>query len=134
MKDINVPENKFRKMFPVRRLKPYSASVLALAGLILIGMGLYFIFLRPHLLPEDLVYIGSTLKNVNENIPSLLNWLQKVFWVMGGYIFTTGSLIIFVAFTSFRARMEGAFSIVALAGICSIVPMTIVNFMIDSDF
>ena len=115
-------------------LKPYSASALALAGLLLAGMGLYFIFLRPPLLPEDLRYIGLTLQNAKENIPSLLNWLQKVFWVMGGYIFTTGLLTIFIAITSFRKRLNGAFSIVTLAGISSIGLMTVVNFMIGSDF
>ena len=115
-------------------LKPYSAIVLALAGLILAGMGLYFIFLRPPLLPEDLRYMGSALQNVNDNIPGLANWLQKVFWVMGGYIFTTGLLIIFISFTSFRKRMPGVLSIVALAGISSIGSMTVVNFIIGSDF
>ena len=54
-------------------LKPYSASALALAGLLLAGMGLYFIFLRPPLLPEDLSYMGTTLQNIKENIPGLLN-------------------------------------------------------------
>ena len=97
-------------------------------------MGLFFIFLRPPLLPEYLRYIGVAMQNVNENIPGLANWLQKVFWVMGGYIFATGSLTIFIAFTSFRKRMRGAFSIVALAGISSIGSMTVVNFIIGSDF
>lgn len=115
-------------------LKPYSASTLALAGLILAGMGLYFIFLRPSLLPEDLGYMGSTLQNVKENIPGLLNWLQKIFWVMGGYIFATGLLTIFIAMTSFRKRMKSAFIIVTIAGLTSIGFMTIVNFIINSDF
>ena len=115
-------------------LKPYSAIVLALAGLILAGMGLYFIFLRPPLLPEDLNYMGSTFQNVKENIPGLLNWLQKVFWVMGGYIFTTGLLIIFIAMRSFRTRMNGAFIIITIAGLTSIGFMTIVNFIFNSDF
>ena len=115
-------------------IKPYSASVLALAGLILAGIGLYFIFLRPSLLPEDLRYMSSTLQNVKENIPGLLNWLQKVFWVLGGYIFTTGLLIIFIAMTSFRKRMNGAFIIITIAGLTSIGFMTVVNFIIGSDF
>ena len=115
-------------------LKPYSSTVLSLAGISLAGMGLYFIFLRPSLLPEDLGYMSSTLENVKENIPGLLNWLQKVFWVMGGYIFTTGLLTLFISFTSFRKRLPGAFGIVALAGISSIGLMVVVNFMIRSDF
>jgi len=116
------------------KLKPYSASMLALGGLLLVAMGIYFVLLRPSLLPEDLRYMGSTLQNAMENIPDLLKWLQKVFWVMGGYIFTTGLLIIFIALTSFRKRLRGAFSIVALAGISSIGSMTAVNFIIGSDF
>ena len=115
-------------------LKPYSSITLSLAGLLLAGMGLYFIFFRPPLLPEDLRYMGSALKNVNDNIPGLANWLQKVFWVMGAYIFTTGLLTIFISFTSFRKRIPGAFGMVALGGVSSIGSMTVVNFMISSDF
>ena len=116
------------------KLRPYSASMLALGGFLLVAMGIYFVLLRPVLLPEDLLYIGVTLQNAKENIPGLLKWLQKVFWVMGGYIFTTGLLIIYIAITSFRKRLLGAFSVVALAGISSIGLMTVVNFMIGSDF
>ncbi len=115
-------------------IKPYSSTALSLAGLLLAGMGLYFIFIRPPLLPEDLRYMSSALQNVNDNIPGLANWLQKVFWVMGSYIFTTGLLTVFISFTSFRKRLPGAFIIVALAGISSIGSMTVVNFMIGSDF
>ena len=115
-------------------LKPYSASMLSLGGLLLVAMGIYFALLRPPLLPEDLRYIGFTLQNPKGNIPGLFNWLQKVFWVMGGYIFTTGMLFIFIAVTSFRKRLSGAFSVVALAGISSIGSMTVVNFIISSDF
>lgn len=66
-------------------LTPYSATLLSFAGLTLAGMGLYFIFLRPHLLPKDLRYMGSTLQNIQQATPGLFNWLPKVFLVMGGY-------------------------------------------------
>ena len=116
------------------KLKPYSASLLSLAGLLLIAMGIYFVFLRPFLLPEDLRYMKTTLSIIDDSAQGLSDWLQKVFWVMGGYIFTTGVLIVFISFTSFRKRLPGAFIIVALAGISSIGSMTVVNFLIDSDF
>ena len=118
----------------IMNLKPYSSIVLALAGLFLAGIGLYFIFIRPPLLPEDLSYMGTTLQNTKANIPGLLNWLQKVFWVMGGYIFTTGLLTLFISYTSFRTRMNGAFIIITIAGLTSTGFMTIVNFIINSDF
>ena len=116
------------------KLKPYSSSMLALGGLLLVAMGIYFVLLRPSLLPEDIRYIGSTLQNTKENIPDLLKWLQKVFWVLGGYIFTTGLLTVFISLTSFRKRLPGTFIIVVLVGISSIGLMTVVNFMIGSDF
>ena len=98
------------------------------------AMGAYFIFLRPPLLPEDSRYMQSTLAGIENNVPGLSVWLQKVFWVMGSYIFTTGLLTVFISLTSFRARSRGAFGIVAITGISSIGSMTIVNFMIGSDF
>ena len=116
------------------KLKPHSSSILALGGLLLVAMGIYFVLLRPALLPEDLHYMKTTLLVIHDSSPGLSAWLQKVFWVMGGYIFTTGLLTVFIAFTSFRKRMGGAFSIVALAGISSIGSMTVVNFIIGSDF
>ncbi len=116
------------------RLKPYSASFLTLGGFLLAGIGIYFIFLRPPLLPEDLRYMNTSLSAVQNNISNLSVWLQKVFWVMGGYIFTTGLLTMYVAQTSFRTRTHGTFVIVALAGITSIGSMAIVNFIIQSDF
>ena len=115
-------------------LKPYSSTLLAFGGFLLIAIGGYFIFIRPALLLEDMLYIGATLENVKQNIPGLTNWLQKVFWVLGGYIFTTGLLIVFISLTSFRKRLPGAFNTVALAGITSIGLMTFVNFIIRSDF
>ena len=72
------------------KLKPYSASILAFGGFLLL--------------------------------------------VMGSYIFTTGLLTIYIAFTSFHTRTRGAYGLVALSGISSIGTMTVVNFMIGSDF
>jgi hypothetical protein len=97
-------------------------------------MGLYFIFIRPPLLPEDLRYIAPVSQDIKANLPGLAKWLQKVFWVMGGYIFTTGLLTIFISFTSFYKHLPGAFIVVSLSGISSIGLMTVVNFIIDSDF
>ena len=116
------------------KLKPYSASILAFGGFLLLAMGIYFIFIRPPLLPEDLRYMKITLPMEQDKMQGLQMWLRKVFWVMGCYIFTTGLLTIFIAFTSFRTRTRGAYGIVVLSGISSIGAMTVVNFMIGSDF
>ncbi len=116
------------------KLQPYSSKALALCGIILMGMGLYFAFLRPPFLPEDVRYIGASIAKIQGNVPHLLNWLNKVFWVMGAYIFTSGLLTLYTAATSFRKRARGAAVVLVLAGFTSLGWMTIVNFIISSDF
>ena len=116
------------------RLRPYSASILALGGAVLMVLGLYFIFVRPPLLPEDPRAMGTTLAQVEAAVPGLAGWLRRVFWVMGGFMFTTGQLTLYVAVTSFRARVRGVAGVMALAGLASIGLMAVVNFMIASDF
>ncbi len=116
------------------KLQPYSSKVLALCGIILMGMGLYFVLFRPPLLPGDVRYIGTSFATIQEHVPHLLNWLNKVFWGMGAYMFTSGLLTLYTAATSFRKRARGAAAVMALAGFSSIGWMTVVNFMLDSDF
>lgn len=116
-----------------KKFKP-SVVALTLAGIIMMMMGIYFIFLRPPLLPEDSTFIGSTIPTVTDKIPGLSLWLKKVFWVLGGYIFSSGLLIAFVANTSFKNRLKGAFNIVTITGFTSIGFMTYVNFIINSNF
>jgi hypothetical protein len=111
-----------------------SSSVLALGGISLMGLGLYFIFIRPPLLPEDPRYIGTTLAEIQATMPGLLIWLRRVFWVMGGYMFTTGLFTIYIAVTALQQLARAARFVIALAGLSSIGWMAVVNFMIDSDF
>ncbi|MDQ2862579.1 MAG: hypothetical protein M3R50_02820 [Bacteroidota bacterium] len=78
--------------------------------------------------------MNITLIAVQNNISNLSIWLQKVFWVMGCFILTTGLFTMYVAQTSFRIRTRGAFIIISIAGITSIGSITIVNFILQSDF
>lgn len=114
--------------------KPYSSTLLTVCGIILMGMGLYFALIRPALLPEDIRYIGLSSEQLQATVTGLLNWLDKVFWVMGGYIFTTGLFTSYIAQTAFRERRRGVFSVVSFAGLTSLGLMVMINFLIDSDF
>ena len=116
------------------RVQSYSATALALGGTILMTLGLYFMLVRPPLLPEDLRFVGTSLAEVQATLPGLSVWLRRVFWVMGGYIFATGLLTTYVAVTTFRTRARGVGGIVAIAGLTSIGLMAVVNFMIASNF
>ena len=108
--------------------------MLTLGGIILIGIGLYFIFLRPALLPEDLHFVGRSFSNIQENLPELLKWLSYVFLVMGGYIFSAGFLTCYLALTGFRSKQHGAALVALVVGLSSIGLMVVVNFLIGSDF
>jgi hypothetical protein len=112
----------------------YSSWALTISGLALIGMGLYFLLIRPPLLPEDPRFMGTTLEHITATIPGLLNWLHKVFAVLGGYITSTGILTCYLARTSLRAHAPGALAVACLFGAMSIGLMVVINFVIESDF
>ncbi len=61
-------------------------------------------------------------------------WLRRVFWVLGGYIATSGVLVVYIAHTGVRTGSTVAIAVVAVAGVTSIGWMSAVNFMIRSDF
>ena len=111
-----------------------SSAALTLGGVILIGLGLYFIFIRPALLPEDPRFMGTTLEAVRSGLPGLLQWLPRVFLVMGGYMVSAGLLTCYLAQANFSERTPGAAWVAALSGLTSIGLMVVVNFIIDSDF
>lgn len=119
---------------PAKRRWPYSAVSLCLGGVVLIGLGVYFLFMRPPLLPEDLRFLGASSVQVKETMPVLPVWLAHVFQVMGGFMLTVGLLTCHLAAAAFRRREPGALHIAAITGMASIGWMSIVNFLIDSDF
>ena len=107
---------------------------LGLGGLVLMGMGAYFAFLRPPLLPEDVRYVGASLAQMQGAIPGFLPWVTRIFGVLGGYMFATGLLTAYLAATSFRDGKPLAIAVVAISGSASIGWMAVTNFLIDSDF
>lgn len=111
-----------------------SSIVLATAGILLVGMGLYFIFLRPPLLPEDTRFMGVAAAQLDPIKPQLEAWLTHVFRVLGGYILATGVLTVTLAATSFRRHSLTAAVGAVVGGAASIGWMAVVNFMIGSDF
>ena len=111
-----------------------ATRALVLGGAILMGMGVYFAFLRPPLLPEDLRYMGATISQIRTALPGLEPWLARVFSVLGGYMFATGLLTVYVAATVFRTGRLSTLAVIAISGLASIGWMAITNFVIDSDF
>ena len=103
-------------------------------GVWLIGLGLYFMFLRPALLPEDLRYIGVTLREIQSATPGIGDWLHRVFTVMGGFMLGAGVLIVTAMLKVSHLRQKLAMTCLALAGVFTVGTMSLVNFQLDSDF
>lgn len=116
------------------RNRSLSWIVLAAAGITVIGIGFYFIFLRPPLLPEDLRFLALPAAQLDIVRPRLELWLAHVFIVLGGYAVATGVLTIALAATSFRAHSRVAALGALIGGAASIGLMAAVNFAIGSDF
>ena len=115
-------------------LRRLAQASLGLGGLILMGMGAYFAFLRPPLLPEDLRYVGASLAQIQSAISGFLPWVSRVFAVLGGYLFATGLLTAYLAAASYRNTKPLPTAVVAISGSASIGWMAVTNFLIDSDF
>lgn len=111
-----------------------SAILLALSGASLALVGVYFLLLRPPLLPEDVRYIGLADNDLASVRPALELWLSQVFLVMGGYILATGVLTVTLAATAYCGHSRIAFVGAVVGGAASIGLMAYVNFAISSDF
>jgi predicted membrane channel-forming protein YqfA (hemolysin III family) len=108
--------------------------IFAVCGTWLIALGLYFMFLRTALLPEDVRYIGTSLREIQAVAPGLERWLHRVFTVMGGFIAGAGVLTIFVAVNARAARKRWTCAVLAFAGLFTVGTMTATNFQLNSDF
>ena len=116
------------------RTRPLSTWMLIACGIWLVLLGLYFIFLRPPLLPEDTRFMGSSLAQVRAAVPGLEDWLQRVFIVMGGFMAGTGVLTVFTACVAMLSRWKGTSRAIAMSGALTVALMSAINFDLRSDF
>jgi len=117
-----------------RRKWTPSALLLTMTGIVVVGIGIYFVLFRPPLLPEDVRYMQLTEGDLSAVGPSLRDWLGFVFAVLGGFVMGTGILMMTLAATALRSREPIAAFGAILGGAVSIGTMTAVNFAINSDF
>ena len=113
---------------------PAFQIVFSVCGVWLIGLGLYFVFLRPALLPEDLRYVGATLREIHAAAPGIDRWLRHVFVVMGGFMMGTGMLTIYLMSNLSHVQKKWTLVLAALAGVSTVGTMSVTNFQLDSDF
>lgn len=105
-----------------------------LSSFILMGVGFYFAFFRPAFLPEDIAFIGAS-QGLEGLFPRLAIWLDRVFLVLGGFIFSTGALVAGVSFSARRKKIDRpSKAVLFVAWGSSLGLMSGVNFSIHSDF
>ena len=121
-------------MEPKTRPMQPSGKVFLVCGLWLIVLGLYFLFLRPALLPEDPAFMGSSLEAIRTAIPGLERWLGHVFNVMGGFMIAAGTVTMLLAWRFLSRREPGTFAILLMAGAASVALMSATNFLLHSNF
>ncbi|MDP3750714.1 MAG: hypothetical protein Q8Q98_02500 [Polaromonas sp.] len=111
-----------------------SGRVFAVCGLWLAALGVYFLLLRPALLPEDPRFMGASIETLRAAAPGLERWLGHVFNVMGGFMIATGSLATLVACRYLAIRARGTLTALVATGTASVGLMSATNFMLHSDF
>jgi hypothetical protein len=125
---------KVKPMKPVGARASRPARLLLLACSVwLVGLGCYFIFIRPPLLPEDPRFMGAGLEQIQAAVPGLALWLKHVFTVMGGFMAAAGLMTAAVALAADLHRPAVA-AAVALAGVAGVMLMSAVNFSLSSDY
>jgi hypothetical protein len=108
-----------------------AARLLLVVGLLTLGTGIYFLFIRPVMLPEDIRLTGMDPQLLS---PGMAEWLRIVFRTWGGFIAGFGILILSVAtymLTSRRALLSWG---VALALSVAFGRFLVSNVTIRSDF
>lgn len=108
--------------------------LLTACGVWLLGLGAYFIALRPALLPEDPRFMGAMLEQLRTAAPGLEGWPRIVFTVMGGYMVGSGVLTLFIVRVAIPQRLKGTAWALLGAGLAKVMLMSAMNFVLHSDF
>lgn len=111
-----------------------AAWIMGACGVWLIGLGLYFVCLRPALLPEDPRFMGTSMEAIESMVPGLKGWLRNVFIVMGGFMAACGVLVLHLARTVFTFRRNVTTGAFVVTGLLTVALMSAMNFALHSDF
>lgn len=71
-----------------------AALLLLVLGVLTLGTGTYFMFLRPAMLPEDVRLTGMDPQLLQ---PAMVEWLRIIFRTWGGFMAAFGILMVSVA-------------------------------------
>lgn len=108
-----------------------AAGLLAVLGVLTLGTGLYFLAVRPALLPEDFRFIGVAPGQLP---PRMANWLEIVFRTWGGFMAGFGVVLVGVAAYLFTARKVFLYRATAAGLVVSFGRFLASNVALRSDY
>jgi hypothetical protein len=106
------------------------ALVLAL-GILTLGTAIYFLALRPPLLPEDIRHTGVEPELLP---PAFLDWLGIVFRTWGGFIAGFGLLLCGIGAFMLTGRERWLYWMTALGIVVAFGRFLMSNIILNSDF
>jgi hypothetical protein len=114
-------------------MKPdrFGAALLTTLGFFTIGTGVYFLFFRPAMLPEDILFTSVPLERLP---PQMSEWLQIVFRTWGGFMVGFGFLLMAVASYLLTGRVSILRRGVALAILIAFSRFLASNLSLHSDY
>ena len=119
------------KQHIVDRRDALSGILLLLLGLLTMGTAVFFLVLRPALLPEDIRHTGIDPGTLP---PAFLEWLGTVFRTWGGFIAGFGVLLLGIGGFLLSGRARCLYWATAIGAVVAFGRFLFSNILLDSDF
>ena len=119
------------KQHIVDRRDALSGILLLVLGLLTMGTAVFFLVLRPALLPEDIRHTGIDPGTLP---PAFLEWLGTVFRTWGGFIAGFGVLLLGIGGFLLSGRTRCRYWATAIGAVVAFGRFLFSNILLDSDF
>ena len=119
------------KQHIVDRRDALSGILLLVLGLLTMGTAVFFLVLRPALLPEDIRHTGIDPGTLP---PAFLEWLGTVFRTWGGFIAGFGVLLLGIGGFLLSGRARCLYWATAIGAVVAFGRFVFSNILLDSDF
>ena len=119
------------KQHIVDRRDALSGILLLVLGLLTMGTAVFFLVLRPALLPEDIRHTGIDPGTLP---PAFLEWLGTVFRTWGGFIAGFGVLLLGIGGYLLSGRARCLYWATAIGAVVAFGRFLFSNILLDSDF
>lgn len=119
------------KQHIVDRRDALSGILLLVLGLLTMGTAVFFLVLRPALLPEDIRHTGIDPGTLP---PAFLEWLGTVFRTWGGFIAGFGVLLLGIGGFLLSGRARCLYWAKAIGAVVAFGRFLFSNILLDSDF